>query len=99
MDEKEYKFWKEWINQKGNVRARLALMIKNKDEGNMILLFFMMTLFFGVIGAIMIASELFMGLIFEVIAFIILVLFSIEISQGKALCELYEIKQMIRGEP
>jgi len=98
MDEKEYKFWKEWINQKGNVRARLALMIKNKEGHYMTFLLFIY-LYFAIIGAIMIASELFMGLIFEVIAFIMLVWQTVVISRGALLCELYEIKQMIRGEP
>jgi len=82
----------------GKNGLRLALMIKNKEGHYMTFLLFIY-LYFAIIGAIMIASELFMGLIFEVIAFIIFVLFSIEILQGKALCELYEIKQMIRGEP
>ena len=76
MDEKEYKFWKEWITQKENVRARLKLLMNNK-EGNKISISLIAYLIFSIGGAILIIGQLFVGVILEVIAFIIFVLLSL----------------------
>ena len=89
MNEKEYKFWKEWIDSKGNIKARLSLMFNNK-EGYYTLFLMAISLYFAIAGVLLIVSFYFVGLILEIIAFLILVMQSMEISSNEIRCELYE---------